>query len=346
MFVCQVIASHGNGGLEKHVRDLSVGLLAQGHRVLVIGDNEFVKQLPEEVVSIGLDMRRNRFHPRQLFTLYQCLRRYDVDVIHVQANKAASLIGRLKWLLKKPVVATLHNIKSQYKIFHRFNHVICVSEQLANQLNHPGAVVIYNGIRLSDYSSPLPLGNIRQTLQLPQNKPVICAVGRLVRAKGFDILLDAIDGMDVSLIVVGDGPEHEMLKKRILTMKQNTTVRLIGYHANPTTIMREVDGLVIASRREGFSYVLNEALLCGVNVLSTDVPVANEVLPAELIVPVEDSVMLRHRLQTLLNTPSYWQALMQGAQQFAKNEMMLEQMTSKTVSLYSRLVKIRNENAN
>ena len=346
MFICQIIASHGNGGLEKHVRELSLCLVEQGHRVLVIGDVEFVKTLPVSVESVGLNMRLSRHHPWLWFQLYRCLRQYSVDIIHAQANKAASLLALLRYLVKTPTVATLHNMKSQLKVFHHYDHVICVSEHLANQLHHQGAEVIYNGIEPSGYSSEPTLETLRQRFCLPQKKPVICAVGRLVPAKGFDVLLDAIDGMDISLILIGEGPEQKALEKRMTLLKQNTIVRLIGYHDNPTTIMREADGLVIASRREGFSYVLNEALLSGTNVLSTDVPVANEVLPKALIVPIEDPVMLRNRLQILLDTPNYWRALMQDAQQYAKKEMVLEQMTRKTVNLYSRINKKRTENAN
>ncbi len=345
MFICQIIASHGNGGLEKHVRELSLCLLAQGQRVLVIGDHDFVKTLPINIETIGLNMQLTRHNPWLWFQLYQSLRCYQFDIIHAQANKAASLLASLKWLVKTPTVVTLHNIKSQFKLFHRFNHVICVSQYLANQLHHRGAEVIYNGIQLSGKLLAPALDDLHQTFHLPQNKPVICAVGRLVHAKGFDVLLDAIDGMDISLVILGEGPARRALEKRVALMKQNTVVRLVGHHDNPTKMMCLADGLVIASRREGFSYVLNEALLCGVKVLSTDVPVANEVLPKQLIIPIEDPVMLRHRLQTLLDKPSYWHALMLKAQQLAKKEMTLEQMTRKTVNLYSRMNKKRTDNA-
>lgn len=91
MFICQIIASHGDGGLEKHVRELSSGLVAKGHRVLVVGDVAFTKTLPDGVESVSLNMRLSRHHPWLLWQLYHCLRRYQFDVIHAQANKAASL---------------------------------------------------------------------------------------------------------------------------------------------------------------------------------------------------------------------------------------------------------------
>jgi glycosyltransferase involved in cell wall biosynthesis len=333
MFIAQIIASQGNGGLEKHVRELSQCLVAEGHRVLVIGDPVFINTLPPEVERLALNMRLSRYNPWLLYQLYRCLRRYPFDVIHAQANKAAAMLASMQWLIKTPMVVTLHNIKRRLALFNRFNHVICVSRYLASLINHAGAEVIYNGI---DAPQTVAI-DVKQRYQLPADKPVICAVGRLVSAKGFDVLLDAIDGLSVSLLIVGEGPERQVLEARIALLNSNTDVRLIGHHDNPTVIMRSVDGVIISSRREGFSYVLNEALMCSANVLSTDVPVANEVLPSPLIVPVGDVAMLRQRLEELLQQPKQWTALMQAPQQLAQQQMTLSYMTKETINCYQRM---------
>jgi len=333
MFIAQIIASQGNGGLEKHVRELCQCLVAQGHRVLVIGDPLFNKTLPAEVERVDLNMRLSRYNPWLLYQLYRCLRSYPFDLIHAQANKATAMLATIQWSIKMPMVVTLHNIKRRLALFNRFNHVICVSRYLASLINHVGAEVIYNGIEVPQTVAI----NVKQRFQLPEDKPVICAVGRLVSAKGFDMLLDAIDGLAVSLLIVGKGPEQQVLEEKVALLKPNTVVRLIGHHDHPTVIMRSVDGVVISSRREGFSYVLNEALMCGVNVLSTDVPVANEVLPSALIVPVGDVAMLRQRLEELLQQPEQWAALMQAPQQLAQQQMTLSYMTKETIHCYQRI---------
>lgn len=333
MFICQIIASRGNGGLEKHVRDLSSCLVAQGHRVLVIADIKFLMTLPDGIEKQSLNMRMNRRNPWLLLQLYLKLRRYKFDVIHAQADKAASMLCSVKALLKTPTVATIHNIKSQFKLYQRFAHVICVSRHLATQVNTAGAEVIYNGIQPT-HSKKLDL---KTQFHLPDNKPVICAVGRLVPAKGFDVLLQAIDGLDVSLIIAGEGPQSTELKNSIARMQANTHVSLIGHYENSSDLMCSADGVVISSRREGFSYVFNEALMCGANILSTDVPVANEVLPSTLIVPINDVVLLRQKLMALLQAPSHWGTLMKDVQQFARQEMTLAQMTEKTIHLYQRM---------
>jgi len=334
MFICQVIASRGNGGLEKHVRELSQGLVEQGHRVLVVGDDVFVRTLPKGIEYESINMRLSRYNPWLYYQLFKKLRQYQFDVIHAQANKAAYLLANLKRFLKPSTVATVHNIKNQFSTYRRFLHVICVSEYLQKQVNIQGAVVIYNGIQPPQKF----VVDIKKLYQLPQDKPIICAVGRLVPAKGFDVLLEAIDGLALSLVIVGDGPLSAQLKSRIASIDARTTVCLTGHQDNPPALMQAVDGLVISSRREGFSYVLNEALLSGVNIVSTDVPVANEVLADTLIVPVNDAEALRARLVTLLQHRQTWVAQMQSAFSYAEQHMVVAQMTVKTIHFYQRIL--------
>jgi glycosyltransferase involved in cell wall biosynthesis len=336
MFICQIIASRGNGGLEKHVRELSISLVEQGHRVLVIGDPVFIHTLPLGVEHESINMGLSRYNPWVLYQLYKCLRKHQFDVIHAQADKAARMLASLLSVdLKAPAVATIHNMKSNVEVYRRFAQTICVSHYLASQIGAINTAVIYNGIQLQ-IVQPVDL---IATYHLSLNKPVICAVGRLVPAKGFDVLLDAIDGMDVSLLIVGEGPERKALEGKITQMQANTHVCLIGHHDNPSALMHAADGVVISSRREGFSYVLCEALMSGANILSTDVPVANEVLPRALIVAVDDAVQLRNRLTMLLGKPSDWAALMLEPQRFTQQEMTTQQMTKKTIALYQRVCK-------
>lgn len=105
--------------------------------------------------------------------------------------------------------------------------------------------------------------------------------------------------------------------------------------------MRGVDAVVISSRREGFSYVVSEALLCKSLVLSTNVPVANEVLPPELIVPVNDAKALRERLLELVGDQARWRALMAPAWDFAAKELQLASMIDKTEALYRQMLAAR-----
>ncbi len=112
----------------------------------------------------------------------------------------------------------------------------------------------------------------------------------------------------------------------------------MGQREDVPRLLASSDAVVISSRREGFSYVFCEALFCHSRVLSTDVPIPNELLPSELIVPINDAAILRQRLQSLLQTRHEWAALMEAAHQFASKNLTLEAMGRKTIDVYERLM--------
>lgn len=334
MRLCQLVAGHGEGGLEKHVRDLTEQLLEFGHDAVVMGDKRFLDTLPIQTNRIPVRIDRNRRHPLLWLELLVKLRGCRCDVIHAHANKAASLVAMLKPWLPCPTLGTLHNMKRDVRAFHKLDHVITVSRQLAWSFSEEQASVVYNGINLPCVESV----DLKRIYQLPTDLPVLCAVGRLVSAKGFDVLLDAVDGLPLSLIIVGDGPERIRLEQRVARMSPLTHVRLLGRKDNPTSLMASADAVVIASRREGFSYVFNEAVLCNARILATNVPIANEVLPKELIVPTDNASAFREKLQSLLGNMSAWGELMHIPRQTARALMTRREMGANTLEVYRSLV--------
>lgn len=334
MKVTMVMVSAQQGGLEKHVRELSAQLLQHGIQVAVVAPPAFLQTLHSGVERHAISEKLSRYNPIALYCLWRKLKLANGDLVHAQANKAAAMVGVLKPVLKTKMIATLHNIKRHVGAYKSFDQVVVVSHQLKHFFtNNKKVHVIYNGIH-----QPQPnLIDVRQRFNLSA-QPVICAVGRLVEAKGFDCLLDAVTGMAVNVLIVGEGPLRSMLEARIKQLPKQTVVKLLGHDTRPTDWMAASDAVVISSRREGFSYVCNEALLTQCRLLATDVPIANEVLPDSLVVPINQPLQLRERLNTLLADLKVWDDLMQPVFNTAKTTLTCEQMTLNTIAVYQQLV--------
>ena len=104
---------------------------------------------------------------------------------------------------------------------------------------------------------------------------IVCSVGRLIERKGFDTLIRAFRLVkdrikDVSLVIVGDGPQRKCLEELVFDLELGNDVHFKGWHEEPTTVMRGCDLFVMASTSEGFGNTLVEALSCGVEVIATD----------------------------------------------------------------------------
>lgn len=330
MKICQLLASRGDGGLEKHVRELSVKLVQDGHEVVVIADHQFLATLPAGIEGLAIPCCLGRLNPLLWLNVLHKLRLAKADIIHAQANKAASLMSILRAFINTPVIGTVHNIKRHLGAFRRLNHIITVSQQLAMPFPQEQVSVVYNGIEPCSVQSR----DLTAEFDLPASLPVLFAAGRLVEAKGFDLLLQAINGLPVSLLIAGEGPMRPQLEAQLKQLDNPQQIRLLGQRQDITSLMAASDAVLISSRREGFSYVFNEALMMGCRVLATNVPVANEVLPQQLLSPVADVDRFRANLIQQLADMNGWSSLMQQPQRLAWQRMTLVAMAKNTVAVY------------
>lgn len=92
----------------------------------------------------------------------------------------------------------------------------------------------------------------------------LLSVGRLNPQKGYDLAISAAkllqeQGVDFLWLVLGDGPDREVLQQKIDDCGLQSRFRLLGSRENPYTYMQCCDLLVQSSRFEGKSVVLDEA---------------------------------------------------------------------------------------
>ena len=103
---------------------------------------------------------------------------------------------------------------------------------------------------------------------------IIVACGRLVRQKGFDILIEALREIParVKLVLVGDGEERQALEELTISLALQRRVCIVGYDRNPYRYMAKADLFVMPSLWEGFAIVLVEALALRLPVVASDCP--------------------------------------------------------------------------
>ena len=128
---------------------------------------------------------------------------------------------------------------------------------------------------------PLDLDRIRRggaeasPVDLPPGEgPLVVAVGRLVRLKGFDVLLRAFAILRaeqrVRLVIVGDGEERAALTRLIDELQLRQSAALVGQQANPWRYMAAADVVALSSRTEAFPTVLGEAMALGRTVVAAE----------------------------------------------------------------------------
>jgi len=139
------------------------------------------------------------------------------------------------------------------------------------------ATVVGNFIDLERFDpNRYDRNSVRASLGLGADKFVVGFVGRLDRAKGADLLVEAAailrDQQDsYRFLVVGDGPERKRLDDQVRRLGLERMVMLAGLHENTAAVMRAFDVGVVPSRREAFGIAVLEMMRMKVPVIVSPV---------------------------------------------------------------------------
>lgn len=136
--------------------------------------------------------------------------------------------------------------------------------------------------------------------------PVVGYIGRLIAPKGVELLVDAVAGLDVRLVVVGEGERRRALEERTAAWpaRKAAFAGAVPDHQVPD-ILAGLDALVLPSRTtsdwaEQFGHVLIEAMAAGVPVIGSSSGAIPEVIgDAGLVFPEGDADALRRQLASV-----------------------------------------------
>ncbi len=299
-------------------------------RVLVLSHDDDGR--PVEVPA-GLDLRHvtpgparfRRRLPAALRALVREARRADVVVSGREIGDGllgAALAARAT---RTPLAVTVQSSPSaaveQYvpprlraltwRVLRRAHRLVAVSPGLERELGAEGVPAerlrtVPNGVDVAALRAAADLG---PDAPLPPG-PLVVAVGRLTRQKGFDLLVRAharalADGAPPHhVLVVGEGPDRAALEDLVRELGVEGSVTLGGFRRDVPAVLAAADLFVLPSRGEGFVLVLAEAAVLGVPVVATDcVGGPGDVLrPDEVgaVVPVEDVPALARALAAAL----------------------------------------------
>ena len=204
-------------------------------------------------------------------------------------------------------------------LLRRYDRIVCVSRAAWTAFRE------ISGLTQAElHYNPLDSDNVRgrsqQPVALPEDEPLVCAVGRLAEEKGFERLLvihrHLLDqGIRHRLVIVGDGPDRDFLPRMANALGIQDSVTFTGYQSNPYPYMARSRFLVNSSFTEGLPVIAMEALSLGIPVVST-VPSVGEAFGEETCgLITENSVpALEEGIRRMLTDETYYGALKAGAE--------------------------------
>ncbi len=289
------------GGVGRHVADLSSGLRSLGYEVITCGPAEPV-QAPHGGRHVTLELER-AVHPLRDAS---ALRRYASivkeirpHVIHAHSSKAGAIVRLGRFAHPHvPVIYTPHGYsfagfftrgaeRIAYRAVERglaplASRVVCVCEaeaQLARRLGPAGRVrVVYNGIEPA-----VPGAADARMAELRTRGPVICTLTQLRPGKGVETLIDASVALlerepRAQVAIWGDGPELAALERRAQDRGVADALHFLGATTDARRVLRGADVFVLPSWAEAFPYVVLEAMSVQCPIVASDVGGVHEAL--------------------------------------------------------------------
>jgi glycosyltransferase involved in cell wall biosynthesis len=318
--------------------------------------------LADRLTSAGIEVRqlkaRSRWDLMTIGRLTRLLQDFRPEVLQTflfHANVAGSVAAGLA---RVPVMVTGARVvepNARWRMHletrtHRLqSHRACVSESVATafrQIGFPAEKlsVISNGVEFERFADATPADLTR--FGVPASARAILSVGRLHPQKGVDLLVEAVAAVfseipDVHLLIAGEGPQREQLRKRIGELSTGERIHLLGRQEDIAGLMRSSAAFVLASRWEGMPNVMLEAMAAGLPIVATRVEGVPELIEHEisgLIIRPGAVAALKDAMLRLLSDGDLAAALGRAAQNRVQTSFSWGRAAQQYCELWERLL--------
>jgi L-malate glycosyltransferase len=180
---------------------------------------------------------------------------------------------------------------------------------------------------------------------------VLLAVGRIARAKGTDVLIEALEMTDdkalrQSMVLwIGAHVDERLadaVQSRVAAGRLSDRVRFLPVTDDLRSAYLAADALVLPSRREGLPNVLLEALAHGIPAIATDVGDSRRIVEGSQsgwVVPAEDPSALARAIELCLATPSATKREMGGrGSVFVRENYSVTKLVERTMAVYDAVL--------
>lgn len=318
------------GGVPINTHKMILSLINKGVDVRVFaphekGDTDI--KIPYMVYRYHRSPIKHFLSRSHIWGLYNIKRSWNFDIIHCHGIDPAGYCSAFfKRLTAIPYVLTLRKsdiFKEERHFFHKRRNkrakialvnadkITAISSKIFDILvdggiNPSRIIKIPHGIDPSPYELAKPI-------KWP--RPYILSVGRLVKFKGFDLLIKAFYEVSqlypsLDLIIIGKGPKEPELKEIINKLNLTDKVHLVGEKRGEEKYAFYKGALFYVfpsyPGREGFPNVILEAMSANLPIIATRVSGAEDVVidgVTGYLIPPNDKNMLVTRMLYLLTNP-------------------------------------------
>ncbi|MBI3345402.1 MAG: glycosyltransferase [Gammaproteobacteria bacterium] len=359
MHILHTESSLGWGGQEIRILTEAEGMLARGHTVTLLCPREstiYHEAISRGVAVVALPIARKS--PQGLYAIVQWLKNHRVSIVNTHSSTDSWLVALAACLLRNPppIIRTRHisaaipdNAPTRWLYTKASRHIVTTGEALRQQLI---AVNGYSSGRITSIPTGIDTGRFvpgdrmkaRRKLGLVENVFLIGIVATLRSWKGHCYLIEAFAKLadeHTWLVIVGDGPQREALKKQIAERDLDDRIIMAGNQHDVLPWLQAMDIFVLPSyANEGVPQALVQAMLCALPVITTSVGSIQEAVQHEqtgLIVEPKNPQALAGAMERLLSDASLRQRLGEAARRYAQERFGLTAMLDKMEAIFTEV---------
>ncbi len=308
---------------------------------------------------------RRKYDPRLARALRQVVRRGGYEVVHAHLFPGLVYTALVSFLERgQPYVYSEHSVwnrrrslpllkRVDHVLYGRYQRILPVSEAVGQALRGwlpdlEGRIrVTPNTVNVEQFVfSPQEKQEARRQLGLRENERVVLYAGRMVEAKGPDLLACALEHLEgrvrqpLRVLFAGEGPLKAEVRRRCLSLPPHLRVDLLGNRDDIPLLLSLADVVALPSRWEGLPMILLEAMASGTPVLAASVGGIPEVLQhgeSGWLVKPKDPAALAHGLLCLLEDRGLRERLRDNALQVFERRFSPQVTMPRLLEIYAGL---------
>jgi glycosyltransferase involved in cell wall biosynthesis len=281
------------GGTQRQMLGMAVGLAARGVTVHVVCLTPILAMAPEfEAAGIPVRViaRRGRLDVRLIRTLARFFRAERIQVVHAFSSTAEFFAGLAARAVACGFVASVRGFQEDLPLLSALGKrlacrladaVVANSEAGGQRAVTSGVVpgtklrVVPNGLARARLVAR-PGRDVRQELGVAPDACLVLSAGRLVWEKGYDLAVAVAAQVTsvhpgVRFLVAGDGPLRVSVEGAIRRHGVERAMVLLGERHDVPDLLAAADIYLSASRSEGLSNAVMEAMAVGLPVVASAV---------------------------------------------------------------------------
>jgi len=354
------------GGAERMVYCIVKGLNKEQFNVAVCSLRRFSSPILEEMkannVKVYFVKDKKKIDMKFYYELLSIIRTVKPDIIHTHnlyPNMYGRLLGKVtpgaKIVIHEHGTAYLKTKKGRFidKCLIGFTDVIlAVSMSVANSLVDvegipPSKITLLpNGVDLNEFNpADIHTKDIKKSLGISSSSKVVGMVARLHKHKDHETLLYAMsdiikNGIEATLVLVGDGPEKENLQKLSKKLAISNNVVFTGHRRDIPELTASFDVAVLSSKTEGSPVSLFEAMAMGKPVVATSTGGTVDIVSDGVngfLVPPCDTISLKKAIVKILKDENLAYRFGTMGKRIVEEKFSVDKTVQKLENIYKAL---------